>query len=77
MVWQQCASAFLFYEDLQSLQLETAYYNRMRNFLYSVTDLCPMAVDLHSSGSLDLLYVFGLLENVTHSYHTLLYEILF
>ena len=36
-----------------------------------------MAVNLHSSAFLDLLYVFGLLENVTYSYHALLYEMLF
>lgn len=66
-------------EDLRSLQLGTAYFNRIRNFVYSVTlaDFLSMAVDLHSSAFLDLLYICGLLENVTHSYHALLYEILF
>ena len=66
-------------EDLRSLQLGTAYFNRIRNFVYPVTlaDFLSMAVDLHSSAFLDLLYICGLLENVTHSYHALLYEILF
>jgi len=66
-------------EDLRSLQLRTACFNSIRNIAYSVTlaDFLSMAVNLHSSAFLDLLYVFGLLENVTYSYHALLYEMLF
>lgn len=64
-------------EDLHNLQLETVYFNRIRNFVYSVTlpDFLLMA-DLHSSAFLDLLYIFGLLENVTHSNHTIIWDIL-
>lgn len=62
----------LLHEDLRTLQLWTAYLHRISNLVYSLTwaNFLPTAVDLHS-------YIFGLLENVTHSYHALLYEILF
>lgn len=60
---------FLLNENLCSLQLGTAYFNSIGNYVYSVNlaDLLSKAVDLHSLAFIGLLYIFDLLENVTIS----------
>lgn len=52
---------FLLNEGLCSLELGTAYFNNIRNYVYSVTlaDLLSKAVDLDSLAYTDLWHIFS------------------